>query len=127
MRLELDPEGLKPIYIQITEWLENEILSGRIKSDERIYSQYQLAEIFNINPATAARGLKILADEGMLYKKRGLGMFLSPGAVEKIRHKRINLTLKKMVEALVVEARRLKVDQDELFDMIRKSREQGNP
>jgi len=50
----LDNDSLKPIYVQIADWLENEILSGNIGSDEKMYSQYQLAEMFNINPATAA-------------------------------------------------------------------------
>jgi GntR family transcriptional regulator len=75
--LELNIVGDKPIYVQISEWLENEILCGNIKENEKIYSQYQLAEMFNINPATAAKGINILADQGILYKKRGLGMFLS--------------------------------------------------
>ena len=49
-------DELKPIYLQIAEWLETEILSGNIAADEKIYSQYQLAAMFNINPATAAKG-----------------------------------------------------------------------
>ena len=58
-----------PIYLQIAEWLENEILSGSIAEDEKMYSQYQLASMFNVNPATAAKGLTQLAEEGILYKK----------------------------------------------------------
>ncbi len=112
------------IYIQIAEWLENEILGGNIKEDEKIYSQYQLAEMFNINPATAARGINILADQGILYKKRGLGMFLAANAMEKIQHKRRNHTLKKLVEKVVVEARRLGIDKEELLGIIRQAREE---
>ena len=61
--------------MQIAEWLETEILGGVIECDQKVYSQYQLAEMFNINPATAAKGINLLADERILYKKRGLGMF----------------------------------------------------
>ena len=117
----LDMTGDKLIYIQIAEWLENEILGGNIKEDEKIYSQYQLAEMFNINPATAARGINILADQGILYKKRGLGMFLSANAMEKIQHKRRNHTLKKLVEKVVVEARRLGIDEEELLGIMRQA------
>ena len=117
----LDMAGDKLIYIQIAEWLENEILGGNIKEDEKIYSQYQLAEMFNINPATAARGINILADQGILYKKRGLGMFLAANAMEKIQHKRRNHTLKKLVEKVVVEARRLGIDEEELLGIMRQA------
>jgi DNA-binding transcriptional regulator YhcF (GntR family) len=89
--LELNIVGDKPIYVQISEWLENEILCGNIKENEKIYSQYQLAEMFNINPATAAKGINILADQGILYKKRGLGMFLSTDAKEKYLDKYLGL------------------------------------
>lgn len=119
--LVLDMAGDKLIYIQIAEWLENEILGGNIKEDEKIYSQYQLAEMFNINPATAARGINILAEQGILYKKRGLGMFLSANAMEKIQHKRRNHTLIKLVEKVVVEARRLGIDEEELFSIMRQA------
>jgi GntR family transcriptional regulator len=118
--------GDKPIYVQIADWLENEILCSNIKENEKIYSQYQLAEMFNINPATAAKGINILADQGILYKKRGLGMFLSSNAKEKIQYKRRNHTLKKLVEKVVDEARLLGVREDELISMIRNTGKELN-
>ncbi|MGE8077692.1 GntR family transcriptional regulator [Peribacillus loiseleuriae] len=115
----LNTDGTKPIYVQIAEWLETEILSGSFNSDQKVYSQYQLAEIFTINPATAAKGLNILADGDVLYKKRGLGMFVSSDARERILNKRKNHTLKKLVQDLVIEAERLDVSEEEVFDMIK--------
>ena len=112
-------DGTKPIYLQISEWLEREILNGNFESDQKIYSQYQLAEIFNINPATAAKGLNILADENILYKKRGLGMFVSDTAKEMILNRRKNLTLKRLVIEIVLEAERLNVNKQELIAMIK--------
>lgn len=109
---------MKPIYIQIAEWLETEIINERIKDDEKIYSQYQLAEMFHINPATAAKGLNMLADEGLLYKKRGLGMFVSPNARQWILNKRKEQIMKKLVLELVIEAERLGVEEEELITMI---------
>ncbi|NLA10701.1 MAG: GntR family transcriptional regulator [Firmicutes bacterium] len=110
--------GSKPIYLQLSEWLETEILSGNIAADEKIYSQYQLAEMFNINPATAARSLNILADEDTLYKKRGLGMFVSPAAGAIIRQKRREQILERLVRELVKEARLLDLSASELEAMI---------
>jgi len=117
--MKLDADTMKPIYMQIAGWLETEILAGNIGGDEKMYSQYQLAEMFNINPATAAKGLSILVEEGILYKKRGLGMFVSPGARECILRKRRDGTLKQLIFDLVLEAQRLGIPENELMDMIR--------
>jgi len=117
--MRLDGDAMKPIYVQIAEWLETEILAGSIGSDEKIYSQHQLAEMFNINPATAAKGLNILTEEGILYKKRGLGMFVSPGARVGILRKRRDKTLKQLIFELVLEAQRLDIPENELTEMIR--------
>ncbi|OIJ19202.1 GntR family transcriptional regulator [Anaerobacillus alkalidiazotrophicus] len=123
----VNPNSNKPIYVQIAEWLETEILSGNINSDEKIYSQYQLAEIFTINPATAAKGLNILVDQKILYKKRGLGMFVSENAKEMVLMKRKSETLQQMIEDLVSEAQRLAVSEAELIEMIKsvKKEEEG--
>lgn len=121
----LNSNGMKPIYIQISEWLETEILSGSIGIDEKVYSQYQLAEMYNINPATAGKGINILVDENILYKKRGLGMFVSPEAKAIIIEKRKNLTLKQLVVDLLVEAKRLGVKQAEMIDLIKEYSEWG--
>jgi len=121
----LNVDSMKPIYIQIAEWLEGEILSENIKDEERIYSQYQLAEMFTINPATAAKGLNILADEAIVYKKRGLGMFVSPNAKKFILTKRRSKGLRQMVKELVMEANRLEVSQSELDRMIQQVRKES--
>ncbi len=111
-------DNLKPIYVQVAEWLEMEILKGNIKSDERIYSQYQLADMFNINPATAAKGLSLLLDKNLLYKKRGLGMFVSLKSREVIRRQRIEQNLNQLALELVAEAERLNLDDAELMELI---------
>jgi DNA-binding transcriptional regulator YhcF (GntR family) len=116
----LDNDNLIPIYVQIADWLENEILCGNIGSDEKIYSQYQLAEMFTINPATAAKGLNVLAAQNILYKKRGLGMFVVFNAREVIREKRKTQTLNTLALNLVIEAKRLDLDEKEILDMVSK-------
>ncbi|KOP79651.1 GntR family transcriptional regulator [Cytobacillus solani] len=115
----LNTDGTKPIYVQIAEWIETEIMKGHFESDQKVYSQYQLAEMYTINPATAAKGLNLLADEGILFKKRGLGMFVSVNAKEMIINKRKNQTLKRLVQEVVLEAARLQMSEDELIEMIK--------
>ncbi len=121
--MELKGGELAPIYVRVALWLEEEILSGRLPEEERVYSQYQLAEMFTINPATAAKGLNILAGEEIIYKKRGLGMFVPPGAVEKARRKRREQQLGALVSQLVREAAMLGVEEEELMEMIHNARE----
>ena len=106
--------------MQIAEWIESEILNGHFQSDQKVYSQYQLAEMYTINPATAAKGLNLLVEEKILYKKRGLGMFVTCEAKEIILNKRKNQTLQHLVQELVLEARRLQISDDDLFHMMRK-------
>ncbi|MEH7224218.1 GntR family transcriptional regulator [Bacillus sp. JJ1566] len=126
--MKFKQDGAKPIYVQISEWIETEILSGAIPEDHKVFSQYQLAEMFNINPATAAKGLNLLADENILYKKRGLGMFVTPDAKQFILEKRKSQTMKNLVYELVLEAERLGVSETELLNMIKaeKDRQRGN-
>lgn len=121
--MDLKGGELTPIYVKVADWLEEEILNGALPEEERIYSQYQLAEMFGINPATAAKGLNILAAEEIVYKKRGLGMFVAAGAVEKVRHKRKGEHLKTLITQLVEEAAMLGVGEEELITLICKARE----
>ncbi|MFJ7731957.1 GntR family transcriptional regulator [Lysinibacillus sp. NPDC097231] len=123
MHVHLD--STSPIYIQIAEWLQHQIIADRLQADEKVYSQYQLAELFNINPATAGKGLTILLEEQLLYKKRGLGMFVAVDAKDRILMKRRNETLTKMAQEIVLEAKRLLVSDEELLALIRKTQEES--
>ena len=78
----------KSIYLQICDRIETDILRGVLLEGERVPSTNELARLYTINPATAAKGLGILVDRGILYKKRGLGMFVADGAAEAIRLRR---------------------------------------
>lgn len=120
-RTILNSDSTKPIYVQIADWIESEILNDHLMADQKVYSQYQLAEMYSINPATAAKGLSLLAEENILYKKRGLGMFVTKGAKEIIINKRKNYTLKKLINELVIEAHRLGISKVELLEMIKKA------
>ena len=79
----------KSIYIQIKEMIESDILRDILLEEERVPSTNELAKLYAINPATAAKGVNLLVDEGILYKKRGIGMFVAEGAKEQIMKKKI--------------------------------------
>ena len=111
-----------PIYVQVAEWLENEILRGQFKPDDKMYSQYQLADLFTINPATAGKGLSILLENDILYKKRGLGMFVTSNARTTILAKRKSEKLSILVKGIVDEAEHLEVPFEELIDMLKREK-----
>lgn len=117
----LETDSSKPIYLQIAEWLENEILEGTLSAHEKVYSQYQLAEIFNINPATAGKGLTLLLEKELVYKKRGLGMFVSEDGLEKLLTERTESILQKQITHLLEEANRLQIDYAQLLQLIEKA------
>jgi DNA-binding transcriptional regulator YhcF (GntR family) len=125
LKLEISGDSITPIYMRIAMWVEDGIMDGSLKEDERVYSQYQLAEMFNINPATAAKGLNILAEENTVYKKRGLGMFVMPNARTSILKKRRNETFAVMARQLVLEAKRLEIGENELVEVIKQLFESG--
>ncbi|MCM3390135.1 GntR family transcriptional regulator [Ureibacillus chungkukjangi] len=119
--MNISNDSTAPIYIQIAEWIENEILAERLQEAGKVYSQYQLAELFNINPATAGKGLTILLENDIVYKKRGLGMFVQVGAKELILAKRRDEKLSKLAKEIVQEAKRLFVQDEELIELIKKA------
>lgn len=104
----------KPIFVQIAEQVEASILDGSISVDERVPSTNEFAKHYKINPATAAKGINQLVDEGILFKKRGVGMFVAEGAREKILAKRKDAFYTDYVVPLKKEAEKLGINLEEL-------------
>lgn len=113
-------DGEKPIYIQMAEWVEENILTGVFPEESQIPSTTEISATYKINPATALKGVNILVEKGIIYKKRGLGMFVSSGAELKIRSERKQEFFEKYVKALVSEAQKLKISKSEIINMIEK-------
>lgn len=109
----------KSIYLQISEMIENDILRDVLLEEERVPSTNELAKLYAINPATAAKGINLLVDAGILYKKRGIGMFVASGAKEAIRTRRRKAFRETYLQSFLDEVQRLNIDQEELFSMIR--------
>ena len=112
------------IYLQIAEMLENDILRGVLEEEGQAPSTNELARAYSINPATAAKGINLLVEQGILYKKRGIGMFVASGAKGQIIAKRKNSFYDSFIVNLVEEARSLSISEDELVEMIRRAREE---
>ena len=115
----------KSIYIQIKEMIENDILRDILLEEERVPSTTELAKLYSINPATAAKGINLLAAEGILQKKRGIGMFVAQGAREKITAKRKKNFYDDYIKSLLAEAGSLGITKRELIEMIESSEEGG--
>jgi DNA-binding transcriptional regulator YhcF (GntR family) len=111
----------KSIYIQIKEMIEKDILRNILLEEERVPSTNELAKLYAINPATAAKGVNILVDEGILYKKRGIGMFVATGAKKQIMEKRKKNFYDDYVKSLMAEARSLGITRQELIAMIQEA------
>ena len=94
-----------PIYQQIADGIKDDVLSGALKEDEQVMSTNQYAAFYRINPATAAKGFAQLVDEGVLYKKRGIGMFVSADARERLRKQRRERFFAQVVDPMVAEAK----------------------
>ncbi|MBB2914521.1 DNA-binding transcriptional regulator YhcF (GntR family) [Streptosporangium becharense] len=105
-----------PIYRQIAERIKADVLNGALKGDEQVMSTNQYAAFYRINPATAAKAFQQLVDEGVLYKKRGIGMFVSSGARDALRVKHRESFFAEVVDPMVAQAKAIGIS---LGDVIR--------
>ncbi len=116
--MNVNPSIEKPIFIQIAEQLEDSIFTGVFPEETKIPSTNEISALLNINPHTVLKGMNMLADEGIIYKKRGLGMFVKEGAVEKIRQKRQSRFYEQYVAALINEAMKLQMSKEDIISLI---------
>lgn len=116
--MQLTLKGEKPLFLQFSEELEDNILKGIFEEETQIPSTTEVAITFKINPATANRGVNLLVDEGIIYKKRGIGMFVNTGAREKIVEKRKNAFYESYILSLLKEAENLNITKAEIIALI---------
>ena len=110
-----------PIFAQVAERMAEEIAEGALAEGDRVPSTNELAAFYRINPATAAKGINVLADDGLLEKHRGIGMFVAAGARERLLDARRRRFVQRYVEPLVAEASRLGISAEELITLVRES------
>ncbi|MGB4660868.1 MAG: GntR family transcriptional regulator [Mobilitalea sp.] len=114
----------KTIFIQIAEGIEDAILSGAFPEESQIPSITEFSVTYKINPATALKGINILVDNEIVYKKRGLGMFVATGAKEKLKDKRKDQFYDSYIVGLLAEAKRLNLSEEDIKTMIERGFEQ---
>ncbi len=110
----------RPIFVQIAERIENDIIAGELAEESQVPSTNQFASFYQINPATAAKGVNLLVDQGILYKKRGLGMYVAPGARAKLLEKHREQFFEQYVVTMLQEAEKLGITPEQVTEMIQK-------
>ena len=99
-----------PIYRQIADQISDDILCGRLAPDDQVMSTNQYAAFYRINPATAAKAFQRLVDDGLLYKKRGIGMFVSADAPDRLRARHRQRFYAEVVDPMIAEAQVIGID-----------------
>ncbi|MCR5201464.1 MAG: GntR family transcriptional regulator [Lachnospiraceae bacterium] len=117
--MKVDFDNNIPIYIQIADAIEDDILSGKLEPGGNCYSQVVLAKELKVNPATAAKGIKLLVERDILEKVRGQAMIIKNDAIATIKARRIDETLKQLISQVVTEAMTLGVEEKTLIEKIK--------
>lgn len=112
----------RPIFIQIAEQVENDIIDGVLPENTQIPSTNELALFHRINPATALKGVNRLVDDGVVEKRRGIGMFVTVGAREQLVARRRSDFAEQYIVPLITEAGKLGIDIEELAALVRAER-----
>ncbi|QQK76957.1 GntR family transcriptional regulator [Salicibibacter cibarius] len=109
----------QPVFMQIREMIENEIVEGGIKEGEQAPSTNQLVDYYTINPSTVLKGINQLVDAGILYKKRGVGMFVAEGARDQLLQARKEVFKEEYVWRMMREAKRIGISNEEVQEIVR--------
>lgn len=113
----------KPIYLQIKEKIEDQIVNNQLKEHDQIPSTMQMVQFYKVNHITVAKGINLLVDEELVYKKRGVGMFVAEGAREKLLQSRKKIFKDSYVLPMIQEAEKLGLTDEDITDIIKKLRE----
>ncbi len=110
-----------PLFVQMKQHIEDMILSGSLTADQQVPSSTQMVKFYQVNHLTVLKGMNLLVEEGIIYKKRGVGMFVCADAREKILQSRRTAFVSEFVLPLVREARRLGISNTELSSLVARS------
>ena len=121
--MQLSFEDERPIFLQVADQIQDGILSGAFPEETQIPSTTEISLTYMINPATALRGINLLVESGIVYKKRGLGMFVTEGAVQTVREKRKNEFYQNYIVKVTAEAKKLELQKEEIIAMIERGYE----
>jgi len=107
-----------PIFIQIADMIKDTVVEGTIKEGEQIPSTTELSDFYSINRATAQKGVGILVEEGIVEKRRGIGVFVAPQARSRLINDRMREFSETYIHSLVEEAKRLEMSKEELIKRV---------
>ncbi|WP_268913358.1 GntR family transcriptional regulator [Lentilactobacillus sp. SPB1-3] len=113
-------DGSEPIYRQVAEQIEETIVTSGFDEGKQIPSTTEISKEFHINPATVLKGMNMVVDKGLIEKRRGLGMFVTVGAREKILEDRRSKFYDNFVKSLVTEAKSLNISEEDLINQIKR-------
>ncbi|WP_445429938.1 GntR family transcriptional regulator [Bacillus atrophaeus] len=108
-----------PIFEQISKIIEDDILATVYKEGDQIISTTQISKLFQVNPATAVKGINLLVDQDILYKKRGIGMFVQNGAKARILQKRRQEFYDLFIVKLLNEAKKIELSNEDIISLIK--------
>ena len=108
----------KPIFEQIKDWISDQIISGTLREDDRVPSTNEIVQFYKVNHLTVAKGVNQLVDQGVIYKKRGVGMFVAPDAKEKLMGERKQNFKEEYLKPMMDEARKLGLTNEEISQLI---------
>ena len=118
--VNINPNIEKPIFIQIAEQLEDSIFTGVYPEETKIPSTNEISALLNINPHTVLKGMNLLVDEEIIYKKRGLGMFVTEGAYMKLLERRKESFYQDYIVKMIQEAKKLGMNEDDLIELVKR-------
>ena len=117
--MKINFDSLKPVYIQIAEAIEDDIIGGLLAEGSAAYSQLIIARELNVNPATAAKGINVLVAKGILEKQRGSSMVVAHGALERLLSERREIGVNEIISSLISEAIKIGISESEVIDKIK--------
>ncbi|MBU9674748.1 GntR family transcriptional regulator [Planococcus sp. CP5-4] len=115
-------DSTKPLFLQIRELIEDQIVNDQLKEGDQAPSTNQLVNFYKINHATVSKGITQLVDEGILFKKRGIGMFVAEGAKKTLVQQRKKAFVDNYVTGLVQEAEKLGITEQEIIELIKSTK-----
>ncbi len=116
--MTIDFNSIKPIYLQIAEGIEDDILQGNLKEGDQAYSQLIISRELGVNPATAAKGINVLVLKGILEKQRGLSMVVAPGARDRLLAEKKDNNIHNLTQELVREARKVGMNKETVIKLL---------
>ena len=117
--MKISFDSLIPVYVQIAEAIEDDIISGKLTEGGASYSQLIIARELSVNPATAAKGINVLVSKGILEKQRGSSMVVAAGALDRLIKERRDKGFGDLVKTLVSEASKISLSEDDVITEIK--------